>query len=326
MKLGVIAITRSGRDLAEKIVRQMAGATLISKERDEKVADLLRHNWQAYDGFICIMATGIVVRSIAPLLGDKRTDPCVLVCDQEGDHVISLLSGHLGGGNALAIKVAATTGGQPVITTASDTMGLIALDIWARDNNLATPDKEALTRVTTQLVNKGALNCYTDLEVKSLPNGLVGCDDPDQAELIISHKTVYMSSAVQFYPRNLVVGTGCNRGTPAQEFEEALEELFSELNLSKHSIRNLASIDKKSDETGMLQFAASNSWTIDFFDKTTLNSQNNLEISFAALKAVGAIGVAEPASLVSAKSNLLLSRKRKWKNITMAVAQVPFTL
>ena len=101
---------------------------------------------------------------------------------------------------------------------------------------------------------------------------------------------------------------------------------MAECRLSRSSIRNLASIDKKNDETGLLQFAENNSWFIDFYSKDAINKLNNLEISAAALKAVGAIGVAEPTALLSGKTDLLLSRKRKWKNITMAIALAPFTL
>lgn len=326
MRVGLLAITSGGHSLAEKLASVLDHASILAKNEGDKVADILRHNWGEYDGFICIMATGIVVRSIAPLLKDKKTDPCVIVCDQHGKHAISLLSGHLGGGNALASNVARVTGGQAVITTASDTLGLVALDLWAKECRLSLPNREDLTRISTELVNSGSLLCYSDVEISSLPKGLKRCEDPAQAQVLVSHKIYKDAQSVQFYPKNLVIGTGCNRGTPASEFEEALAELFSDLQLSKNSIKNLASIDKKNDEVGLLAFAENNNWSIDFYDKTTINSQNNVEISLAALKAVGAIGVAEPASLLSAKSNLLLSRKRKWKNITMAVAQVPFSL
>lgn len=326
MRIGVLAVTKGGHRLAENIVQQLESASLIPRNDDEKVAECLALHWRRFDGFICIMATGIVVRSIARLLNDKKTDPCVIVCDQHGAYAISLLSGHLGGGNTLAETIASITGGQAVITTASDTLGLVPLDLWARDNNLMPPERDELTRVTTRLVNSGSLLIYSDLALSTLARGLKHTCDPETAEIIVSNKEYAAAQAVQFYPQNLVVGIGCNRGTPIDEFEEALTELFADLQLSRKSIRNLASIDKKNDEVGLLQFAEKNSWTIDFFDKTTINSQNNLEISFAALKAVGAIGVAEPTSLLSAQSNLLISRKRKWKNVTMAVAEAPSTL
>ncbi len=326
MKIGIIAITSGGKTLAAKLAALLENATILEKEPGGKSGETIAANWHHYDGFICIMAAGIVVRTIAPLLRDKLSDPCVIVLDEKGRHAISLLSGHLGGGNSLAEKVAGLTGGTPVITTASDTLELVALDLWANEQQLVVPSRETLTKLSTLLVNRGYLCLYADVQVASLPTGLHLVDDARQADFIVSNLSEVKHNCPIFRPRNLVVGIGCNRGTPVNEFEEAVQELFNELQVSRSCIRNLASIDKKNDETGLLQFAESNGWQIDFFDSSTINKLPDLEISFAALKAVGAIGVAEPSALLSAQSNHLLSRKRKWKNVTMAVAQVPFTL
>ena len=326
MKVGILAITHGGRELAAKLGQTLDDARVLEKKPAEKIAATIAANWHHYDGFICIMAAGIVVRAIAPLLGDKLTDPCVIVLDEKGRHVISLLSGHIGGGNALTRKIAGLIGGTPVITTASDTLDLVALDLWGKEQQLLTPNREILTTLSTLLVNQGYLSLYADVPVASLPTGLQQVKDSRQADFIVSHHTGIAHACPIFRPRNLVIGIGCNRGTPVNEFEEALNELLKDRRFSKASIRNLASIDKKNDETGLLQFAENNGWQIDFFDSVTINQLTHLEISFAALKAVGAIGVAEPSALLSAQSNHLLNRKRKWKNVTMAVAQAPFTL
>jgi cobalt-precorrin 5A hydrolase len=326
MKLGILAITQGGGELAARLCTMLDAATFLTKKPGDTIADTIAANWCRYDGFICIMATGIVVRAIAPLLGDKHTDPCIVVLDEKGCHAISLLAGHVGGGNALAREVAGLLGGTPVITTASDTLELVALDLWADEQQLVAPDRKTLTGISTLLVNRGQLSLYAEVAVSSLPKGIIQVDDIGQADLIVSHLTGIDVAGPIFRPRNLVVGIGCNRGTPADEFEAALDELFDTLHCSRASIRNLASIDKKNDERGLLQFAKDHDWRIDFFAGRTINTLTNLEISFAALKAVGAIGVAEPTALLSAQSNHLLSRKRKWKNVTMAVAQVPFTL
>ncbi len=322
MKIGILAITEEGKRLAAKIRTEMPASIILKSEKG--VGSTFAECWHQFDGFVCIMATGIVVRAIAPLLADKRKDPCVVVIDQKGLHAISLLSGHLGGGNELARHVANITGGVAVITTASDTLGLVALDLWARDLQLAA-SKETLTRASSTLVNRGSLKLFTDLEMESLPRGLIFESDPDLADIVVSHETP-AKNKLTFHPRNLVVGVGCNRGTPLEEFEEALEELFHELGFSPLSIRNLASIDLKNDEKGLLAFAEKNGWQIDFYNREAINQFKDLEISQAALKAVGAIGVAEPTALLSAQNTILLSRKRKWQNITMAVAQVSFTL
>ena len=106
------------------------------------------------------MATGIVVRAIAPLIQDKRSDPCVLVMDEKGQNVISLLSGHLGGGNALTRQVAELINARPVITTASDTHGLVPLDLWADRQNLVAPNPAILTKASSLLVNQGKMKVY----------------------------------------------------------------------------------------------------------------------------------------------------------------------
>ncbi|KJR99797.1 MAG: hypothetical protein VR65_15225 [Desulfobulbaceae bacterium BRH_c16a] len=326
MKIGIVAITEGGGRLARELAGKLGEATVIDRQEGQKVSEIIAACWHRFDGLVCIMATGIVVRSIAPLLQDKLSDPCIIVMDEKGRHAISLLAGHIGGGNALAVRLAGLTGGSAVITTASDTLDLVALDLWAKEQQLVAPDRDKLTAAAALLVNRGELKLYSDVAVCSLPSGLTRVKEAELADVIVSSSTGFTPQAVIFRPRNLVVGIGCNRDTPAVEFEDALTELFADLHLSRTGIRNLASIDKKNDEPGLLQFAADNDWQIEFFPGEIINTLTNLEVSFAALKAVGAIGVAEPAALLSAQSNLLLSRKRKWKNVTMAVAEAPFPL
>ncbi len=325
MKIAVIGLTAGGRKLAEHIANRLSADFL---DKTEKFSVIIAQKWQDYDAFICVMATGIVVRAIAPLLKDKAVDPCVLVLDEKGRNIISLLSGHLGGGNALTEEVASILQANPVITTASDTLNKTALDLWAQHNRLVPPPRPILTALSARLVNKGSLLFYCDCEIteKFLPSDLVTTEDWHKADFIISLQQEKWREKPLFSPRTIVIGTGCNRGTPANEFIQAINDLCKELDISKKSIYNLASIDAKDDEQGLLEFARENGWKIDFFSKEELNTFKNLDISTAAMKAVGAIGVAEPACLLSAKSETLLQRKRKWKNITMAAALAPFTL
>ncbi|MFA6498729.1 MAG: cobalt-precorrin 5A hydrolase [Desulfurivibrionaceae bacterium] len=324
MKIGILAITDGGRRLAADLAEKIPEALVLPQEHG--VVQTLAQHWQEMDGFVCIMATGIVVRAIAPLLQGKEHDPCVVVMDEKGHHAVSLLSGHLGGGNDLARRVAAMLGGEAVITTASDTLGLAALDLWAREQDLACESKENLTQASAKLVNSGSLRIFSEVAVASLPQGLVAIDGPERADIVISSYIGDDGTAVVFRPKNLVVGVGCNRGVPVAELRQACEELCAAHGLSQLSIRNLASIDLKHDEAGLLAFAAEQGWRIDFFSKEELNRVENVTVSEAALRNIGAIGVAEPAALLSAQSNDLLVGKRKWHNVTMAVARVNCTL
>ena len=320
MKIGILAITEGGKRLAAELAAKMPASQVLPQEGG--VAHALADYWQEVDGFVCIMATGIVVRGIAPLLQGKEHDPCVVVVDELGRHAVSLLSGHLGGGNDLAYAVATLLGGEAVITTASDTLGLVALDLWARRQNLICENKEGLTQASARLVNNGQLVIYSEVAVVSLPLGLVAVAGPEQADIVVTPRLGEYGSSAVFRPKNLVVGVGCNRGASIGEIRQACEELFAEQDLSLLSIRNFASIDLKQDEAGLVAFAAERGLRIEFFNKDALNRVENIAVSEAALHHVGAIGVAEPAALLSAQSNDLLVGKRKWHNVTMAVARV----
>lgn len=324
MKIGILAITAGGKGLAAELAAKIPQAMVLPQT--DGVAQALAAHWRELDGFVCIMAAGIVVRGIAPLLQDKASDPCVVVLDEKGRHAVSLLSGHLGGGNDLARQVASLLGGEAVITTASDTLGLAPLDLWARGQDLVCESKEGLTQASARLVNAGSLRIYAEVAIALLPRGLVPVTGPEQADIVVSPRIADYGPAVVFRPKNLVVGVGCNRGVPVAELRQACEELFAKQNLSQLSIRNLASIDLKNDEEGLLAFAEEQGWRLEFFAKEELNRVENVTVSEAALRNVGAIGVAEPAALLSAQSNDLLVGKRKWHNVTMAVARANCTL
>ena len=322
MKIAILAITAGGSTLASNLATQLPGATVL--EIKDKVRRTLAEAWPHYDAFICVMAAGIVVRALAPLVEDKKTDPAVLVVDELGHFTISLLAGHLGGANDLARQVAKLTGGQAVITTASDVLGHTALDIWARDHGFVVGDRERLTAAMAILVNTGRLQVYYDIDIPELPVDFMKIADPAQADLIVSFRAKVKGHRPHLHPCNLVAGVGCNRGTPASAFSAAFHDLCEKQNLAPASFRNLASIDLKNDEKGLLEFANQNRYAIDFYDKDTLNSVPDLTASPAVLKATGAQGVAEPAAILSSSSGQLIIGKQKWQDVTIAVARAPW--
>jgi len=268
------------------------------------------------------MATGIVVRTLAPLLKDKRSDPAVVVCDEQGDYAVSLLSGHLGGGNALARQVAAILGGQAVITTASDVQGKVALDLWARDLGLVVADKKRLTRAMGKLVNRGWVTLYSDYPLPELPEEIHRQDQAEDADLVISGATDLEISGALLYPQALVAGIGCNRNTPAEEIEEALRQACEKHALAYQSVARLASIDLKSDEQGLLELSRRYKLPIEFFHRDRLNGVDGVSTSAVVLKATGAKGVAEPAAVLASGGGRLLVKKMKWPNVTVSIAEM----
>lgn len=324
MKIAVIALTDGGKKLAEKVSSFLPGSIVDDRELSvfKKLADL----WKTETGaIICIMATGIVVRGVSALCQNKTQDPCVLVLDEKGRFVISLLSGHLGGGNALAEELAKKLGAQAVITTASDVTDHTALDLWARRNFLSVEDSKKLTEKSAQLINTGTLKIYSEVECESLPRDFTPVTRPDNADVIVSGKSHATDDALVLRPRLYTVGLGCNRGTKKEDFQIAVSELFGDENFAQNAICSFASIDLKSDEQGMLEYVASTGRPINFYAKELLNDVEGVSSSAVVLAATGAKGVAEPAAVLAAETEFgtgkLIVRKRKWKDVTVAVVK-----
>jgi len=325
-RLAVLALTRGGCVLGRQLAAALDGDFFAAKGR---LAQVMATAWADYREIVCIMATGIVVRTVAPLLRDKGHDPAVVVCDEKGRFAISLLSGHVGGANALAGRVAAATGGQAVLTTASDVLGRTALDLWCRDLGLRPGDKAALTRAMGRLVDRGMLAVWSRYPLPDLPPDLKAVADQSGADLIIDSRDAPSGQAAVLYPRALVVGIGCNRGTTAAAIAAAVEATCTRHGLAPQAIARLASIDLKRDEAGLLVYAREHDLAIDFFDKDALNRVEGVAVSAAVLRATGAKGVAEPAALLGAGPGaVLLAAKMKWTDVTTAVAEIadPFAM
>lgn len=319
-RCAVLALTKGGGDLGRQLAASLGGDFFACKGR---LAEVFAQVWRDYPQIVCIMATGIVVRTIAPLLQDKYRDPAIVVCDEQGRFAVSLLSGHLGGANLLAQRVALATGGHPVLTTASDVLGHTALDLWCRDLGLIPGDKAAFTRAMGRLVDHGALKVWSACPLPPLPPDLHPVKERDAADLIVDARTESTAKAALLHPQSLVFGIGCNRGTPVAAIAEAVAATCAQHQLAPEAIARLASIDLKQDEAGLLEFAHDQRLTIDFFPSDQLNQVAGVSTSAAVLKATGAKGVAEPAALLSAgPGSILLVNKIKWTDVTTAVAAI----
>ena len=224
----IFYITDNGHNLAEKIAGLYHDAEIL-RFNSKKFAD----RWTTSKNIICIMATGIAVRAAALLLKDKRTDPAVVVLDEKGSFVISLLSGHIGGANMLAQRIADFLGAQAVITTASDVQGKLALDLWASENNLYIEDFEKLKNLSAKIVTNRKIKVHTDysLNTEKMPEEFTIVDSPDQADIIISNG-IMEQDALFLRPKNLFAGIGCNRGTAKEEIKEIVDAVLQREKLS----------------------------------------------------------------------------------------------
>nr|WP_321466021.1 cobalamin biosynthesis protein [uncultured Desulfobulbus sp.] len=319
-RVAILALSQGGSKLGRRLADELQADFFACKGR---LAQVMAEVWPGYSRIVCIMATGIVVRTIAPLLTDKYRDPAVVVCDELGRFVISLISGHLGGANVLAHEVAAVTGGQAVLTTASDVLGRTALDLWCRDHGLSPVDKAGFTRAMARLVDRGSLTLWSRFPLGPLPPDLLPVADRQTADLVIDYRIADDIRGTQVVPKALVVGIGCNRGTPAQTIAKAVQATCEQHQLHPKAIARLASIDLKQDEVGLLAYGAETGLDITFYSKDQLNGVAEVSTSEAVLRATGAKGVAEPAALLCAGVGArLLVPKMKWIDTTTAVAEM----
>ena len=346
MTLAIIAITPRGAELARRLAGQLPAATVCLPERfrddaggryfAEPLSAFLPEAFRHYDGLVCIMATGIVMRLLAPGLQGKAIDPAVVVVDEAGHFAISLLSGHLGGANDLAREIAAVLDGQAVITTATDVNGLPAWDVAARDAGLLI---EPLSHV--RLFNQALLEGrpialvdprqriaarYADLPgVIRCATFLAAAESGIDAHVYVTHRLapcVEGKTVLLLRPRDLVLGVGCNRGTSAEEIAAVVREVLDRASLSTLSLRAIGTIEAKRDEEGLNEYARASGLALSYFTADQLNAVAvPSPPSRHALKAVGARGVCEPAALCAAQPGRLLVRKQKSGNVTLAVAE-----
>ncbi|HEY5673987.1 MAG TPA: cobalamin biosynthesis protein [Malonomonas sp.] len=347
MRLAIVAITTGGVQLARRLGRELPRARVYLPEKfragddcdyfDKPLAIWLPQLFAEVEQLICIMATGIVVRILGRELRGKDQDPAVVVMDEGGQFAISLLSGHLGGANDLARHLAEVTGATPVITTATDVNNLPAWDQAARDAGLLVEPVAHLKTLNRLLLDAGKIalvdrrgriaskfsavpgvKLYADFSaaIRSNADGLV----------FVTHRFLphlqEQPGLLALRPRDLVVGIGCNRGTSADEIEQAVRDKLKQAFLAFASIGCVASIDAKQDEVGLLEFARRNRLPLQFHSAEQLNNvQMQSPVSIHAQRAVGAKGVCEPAALLSAGLGALLIRKQKIGNLTLAVAE-----
>ena len=231
------------------------------------------------DALIFVGAVGIAVRSIAPHILSKATDPAVVVIDEAGRFVIPILSGHLGGANALALCLASITGGQAVITTATDVNGVFAFDDWARRMNCAVENADLIKEVSGTLLGGGIVPVSSDFEISGeVPSGVElssyaessvcvtirdeACAAPREDACVNCETDVVPAPCeknnvrkLRIIPRVVCAGIGCRRGTPAEEIEDAVTEALRENGISPKALYTLASIDLKAEEEGIKELA-----------------------------------------------------------------------
>ena len=271
------------------------------------------------NALVFVGAAGIAVRSIAPHVRDKRIDPAVLCVDELGKFVVPLLSGHIGGANALAERLAEALDAAPVITTATDVNKKFSVDAWAAQMGLAVTDLQAAKSVSAAIL-EGPVPLDCDFPVSGeLPSGTVAGDTGRVGICISWKRKKPFAETLLLVPPTLHLGLGCRRGTPEEQIHEAVESVLAEYGVHPLAVKCAASIDLKRDEEGLLEYCRRQNWPLSFYTPGELRAvEGKFTHSERVLRVTGVDNVCERAAMIGAER--LRVRKSVCKGVTVAVA------
>ena len=272
MSTAIFAFSRTGIDTACRIRSNLEKAQIYTVSRlasgallpiPQPSASFYAQQFTQNDALIFVGSCGIAVRAIAPHVRSKATDPAVIVVDELGRHVIALLSGHIGGANALSNFLAAQLGAEPVITTATDLNEKFSVDSWAVQNGFCLSSLCNAKAVSAAIL-EGNIPFCSDFDVTKLPAGLVFGENGTVGICVTPTLREPFAVTLRVIPRCLHIGVGCRKNTPKSAVSQAVLGALARMQLDPRAVRTLASIDLKAGEPGLLEFCREQGWPIRF--------------------------------------------------------------
>ena len=321
MTLAFAAFTRRGEDLARCLAEQLGGSvTRIDKENPLPV--WTAQQFSEKEGLVFVGAVGIAVRAVAPHLRHKTTDPAVVAVDEGGRFAIPLVSGHLGGANALARAIAACLGAIPVITTATDGRGLFAVDSWAKTQGCLVKEPERIKWVSSNVLDGKPIQLRCPWPISGEKPEEVSLMEEETCDAAV---TLYQeeNTALHLLPKALTLGVGCRKGTSQAALENAYAALLAEQNFAPEAFVQAASIALKANEPGLLAFCTAHGWELKTYAAEELSKlPGDFTPSPFVAQVTGVDNVCERAA-VRASGGHLLQKKWKGAGVTFAVALAP---
>ena len=316
MRIKILYFTDKGKALAEKIKEGLSGHDAVIVPKGVPIAFVCGDAFADKEALVFVGAAGIAVRAIAPYVRDKLTDPPVIVTDENGNFVIPILSGHVGGANSLALEVAEILEAQPVITTATDVSGAFSVDLFARENDLRIANREGIAKVSSSaLEGKPVTICIKDYPPEEPVDVLIA--DEKAAEGLKD------SAIIVLCPKRYAIGMGCRRGKSFEELRAFAEEILRDNGIDINDAGCIATIDVKKDEEGLKRLSQAWRMPLITFDAGLLEkAEGTFSHSETVLEKVGVDNVCERAAVLAAgKGSRLKVKKTARDGMTIAVAE-----
>lgn len=334
MRLAILSVSKKGYDLSLKIKNKLDNdSTIIKCDIYYKdVKNTLNLLFYEYDAIIAIMASGILIRSVSHLLESKTTDPAILNIDDNGNFVISMLSGHLGGANKLTYKIAELINATPVVTTSTDVNKKLGIDVLARDLYLSIDNTKEILYFNKSI-----------LEGKKISFTLNDNENYDYLLDYLTNNTLEIDVSINFSgnvnngeieaecdnhkillkPQKIVFGIGCRRGKTSNDIKKAIQTVSNDLSIDISRINMFASAEIKKNEKGILDLSKELDIPVNFvdLDKLKLFKSNDIQESEFVMSKFQIPGVCEPSALITAGyDSKLIYKKRAFDGITVCVA------
>ena len=354
----IVAISLRGAAIGARVRDALGGALYVERRFadavegatafDLPVRPLVGRLFNEYERLVLLMPVGASVRLLAAHVEHKHRDAAVVCVDDAGRFAVSLLSGHVGGGDALAERVADAIGATAVITSASHVLGTLAVDLLGSEFGWRIEASSAMvTRASAAVVNGEPVGVYQDAgergwwdAVKPLPSNVTVCESVEELAqfpnaLLISDrvdfsdrvaafksKTRASDTLVIYRPPSLVVGIGSRRGVGVDELEGLLRDTFAAEGLAVGSVRCIATAELKRDEAAIGLLAERLGAPVLYFGADELNGMPGTSGASESQRLLGIVGVAEPAALLASGGEIVVPKVRS-AAATLAVARIP---
>lgn len=319
----LISVTKKGDKIGQELKKSFNQLEVITRE-EVVVLGLQEVTWRAVENhqtIVFISSVGIAVRAIAPWVKDKTKDPAVIVIDAQAQYVISLLSGHLGGANDMTNRIASYLEALPIITTATDHLGVIAPDLISKQHKLEIESMEKCKAISVKLIEGEKVAFIDEDDVIPMPAGYVE-EDEDTYNVVVTNQAHVENAFLKLIRKNIVLGIGCRKNIDSTTMRKYILSQLKALNIHPLAVKLIVSIDIKKQEPCIVELANYLQVPFKVYSKDEINGvEEAYEGSDFVKSQVGVRGVSEPCVILTGAQ--VIQEKKKHEGMTLCVGKLP---